>query len=196
MAWIIEHETERDEESGNLLKWSNNDGWIDGNDFDTFTDDTKAAKVGEDIAEPWYRVAANKLAERAGEGYRAAHSKASFGDSSYVNGPEFSVRFSDHSANPENRPNQMMITSQTDRQTGRFIPPSYDEDTSWRFLTNNPSPEEMLNQENKLKLLQGAYDEKRALAQQAYDAELSKGGKNAHKRAIGAARQIQSGFSL
>lgn len=39
MAWIIEHITEIDDESGAPLTWSNSWGWVGGDDFDTFSDE-------------------------------------------------------------------------------------------------------------------------------------------------------------
>ena len=41
MGWIIEHETERDEETGDPLVWSSVLGWVGDDDFDTFTDEER-----------------------------------------------------------------------------------------------------------------------------------------------------------
>lgn len=39
-AWIIEHATETDD-IGLPLVWSNSEGWTDGDDFETFSDDER-----------------------------------------------------------------------------------------------------------------------------------------------------------
>lgn len=41
-GWIIEHKTEADD-NGWPLVWSNSEGWTDSDDFETFTDDERAA---------------------------------------------------------------------------------------------------------------------------------------------------------
>lgn len=54
MAWIIEHETERDDD-GAALAWSNSEGWTAGDDFETFTDEERAA-LSPPIGGRWVRV--------------------------------------------------------------------------------------------------------------------------------------------
>ena len=141
--------------------------------------------------EHWARQLADNLANRAGDGYNAAHSLTPFGYSSYVKGPggEFgpTVRISDHFANPANRPGQQM-----------FGKDNFDEDAAWRHLTNNPSTEELDLIAQRIQAAEDMSAKKRISAQQAYDAEyeagVARGSKNPHKRAVSVARQIMGGF--
>ena len=41
MAWIITSTTEIDDETGEGLLWSNTEGWISGDNYDTFTNEEK-----------------------------------------------------------------------------------------------------------------------------------------------------------
>lgn len=142
--------------------------------------------------EHWARQLADNLANRAGDGYHAAHSHTPFGYSSYVKGPggEFgpTVRISDHFANQANRPGQLM-----------FGKDNFDEDAAWRHLTNNPSAEELDLIAQRIQAAEDMSAQKRIRAQQAYDAEFAasvdRGSKNPHKRAISVARQIKGDFS-
>ena len=141
--------------------------------------------------EHWARQLADNLANRAGDGYNAAHSLTPFGYSSYVKGPggEFgpTVRISDHFANPANRPDQLM-----------FGKDNFDEDAAWRHLTNNPSTEELDLIAQRTQAAEDMSAKKRISAQQAYDAEyeagVARGSKNPHKRAVSVARQIKGDF--
>jgi hypothetical protein len=61
MGWIIEHETERDDETGAALLWSHSEGWTAGDDFETFTDDEREA-FDLPIGGEWRRVSWNAAA--------------------------------------------------------------------------------------------------------------------------------------
>lgn len=54
MSWIIEHKIETDD-AGRALVWSNNLGWISGDNFDTFDDNDRAA-LNLPIDGEWTRV--------------------------------------------------------------------------------------------------------------------------------------------
>lgn len=58
MAWIIEHESNKDENERALV-WSNKEGWIDSDDYDTF-DDKERETLSLPIEGVWVRVPWNK----------------------------------------------------------------------------------------------------------------------------------------
>lgn len=57
MAWIIEHETDCDDD-GASLAWSNSEGWTTSDDFETFSDEEREA-LPLPIGGRWVRVSWN-----------------------------------------------------------------------------------------------------------------------------------------